>query len=181
MGSDGDEAASSKARGRQIISIDGEPAAAVYNRWIGGILSEKLAEGGNILTDTTMYPLGIDAGKIEDVTHYVLIHPDQILEDGALSTFAEIEEGTQLYCMRGDKTRLVERAGKVAAAAAAALPGGITNLAGGLIVYCAGCMLAVGDQMQGISGIGQLQRHAFRRLLHLRRTGFRASGMRTAT
>lgn len=140
-----------KARGRQIISIDGEPAAAVYNRWIGGILSEKLAEGGNILTDTTMYPLGIDAGKIEDVTHYVLIHPDQILEDGALSTFAEIEEGTQLYCMRGDKTRLVERAGKVAAAAAAALPGGITNLAGGLIVYCAGCMLAVGDQMPKVS------------------------------
>ena len=140
-----------KARGRQIISIDGEPAAEVYNRWIGGIISKKLADGGNILIDTTMCPLGIDAGKIEDVTHYRLVHPDQITSDGVLSTFAIIEEGTRLHSMRGDKTRLVERAGKVAATAAAALPGGIANLAGGLVVYCAGCMLAVDDQMPEVS------------------------------
>ena len=140
-----------KVRGRHILSIDGKPAAEVYNRWTGGVLSGKIEGGGNILTDTTMYPLGIDAGKIEDVTYYLLIHPDQIVEDGALSIFASIEEGTRVYSMRGDKTRLVERAGKVAAAAAAALAGGATNLAGGLVVYCAGCMLAVGEQMPKVS------------------------------
>lgn len=139
-----------KARGRQILSIDGAPAAEVYNRWIGGGLDDKLAEGGNIMADTTMFPLGIDAGKIEDVTHYLLIHPDQIA-DGTLSTFASIEEGTRLYSMRGDKTRLVDRAGKVASDAAASLPGGGSSLAGGLVIYCAGCMLAVGDRMPGVS------------------------------
>jgi len=140
-----------RARGRQIIAIDDEPAAQVYNRWIGGVLSDKLAGGGSILTDTTMYPLGIAAGKIEDVTHYILVHPDQVLEGGALSTFATIEEGTRLYSMNGDKTRLIERAGKVAAASAATLANGPGNLAGGLVVYCGGCMIAVGDQMPRVS------------------------------
>ena len=147
----GDSGVVTKARGRQIIAIDGEPAATVYNRWIGGVLDEKI-EGGNILTDTTMFPLGIDAGKIEDVTHYLLIHPDEIIEGGALSTFASVEEGTKLYSMRGDKARLVERAGKVASAATSTLSGGQANLAGGLVVYCAGCMLAVGDHMPQVSG-----------------------------
>jgi hypothetical protein len=140
-----------KASGRQIVSIDGKPAAEVYNEWIGGALSAKLAEGGNILVDTTMCPLGIDTGKIDGVTHYRLIHPDRITPDGVLSTFAMIEEGTRIHSMRGDKTRLIERAGKVAFAAAATLPGGIASLAGGLIVYCAGCMLAVDDKMPEVS------------------------------
>lgn len=38
----------------------------------------------------TMHPVGIDVGKIEGITSYLLIHPDKILADGALSTFASI-------------------------------------------------------------------------------------------
>lgn len=141
-----------RARGRQLIAIDGQPAAEVYNRWIGGGLDELLADGGNILKQTTMFPVGIDAGKVEGITNYLLIHPDRILAGGALSTFAEIEEGTRLYSMRGNRGRLIQRAGKVAAAAAATLPGGSRSLAGGLVVYCAGCMLAVGEaDMPGVS------------------------------
>jgi hypothetical protein len=98
-----------------------------------------------------MHPLGIDAGRIEDVTQYLVVHPEEIRQDGALTTFAEIEEGTRLYSMRGDKARLVDRAGQVAAAAAAQVPGGAANLAGGLIVYCAGCKIAVGEQMEQVS------------------------------
>ncbi len=148
----GDTSVVTKGSGRKILSIDNEPAAEVYNRWLGGSLTDKLGKGGaSILTDTTMYPLGLDAGKIEGVTHYRLVHPDRILENDALSTFAAIEEGAKLYGMRGDKTRLVERAGKVAATAAATLDGGSSNLAGGLVVYCAGCMLAVGEQMPAVS------------------------------
>lgn len=143
--------ADAKQRGREIVTIDGEPAAAVYNRWVNGTLSDKLPEGGNILKETTMFPLAVDAGRVEGMTNYLLIHPDRILPDGALSTFAEIKEGTRLYCMKGSKAQLVERAGKVAAAAAATLNGGAENLAGGLIVYCAGCMLAVDEKMPKVA------------------------------
>jgi hypothetical protein len=140
-----------KACGREVLEIEGEPAAEVYNRWIGGALSAKMDQGGSILTDTTMYPLGIDVGRIEDLTHYLLIHPDQITAGSGLSTFASIEEGTRLYSMRGDKARLIERAGKVAAAAASRLQVENAALAGGLVVYCAGCMLAVDDHMPKVA------------------------------
>lgn len=146
----GESGIATKVRSRQIVSIDGEPAAEVYNRWVGGSLAEKVDTGGNILTDTTMFPLGIDAGRIEDVTHYLLIHPEQITTDGAISAFASVEEGTRLYSMKGNKNRLVERAGRVASAAVGSL-GDNDRLAGGLIVYCAGCMLAVDDQMDRVS------------------------------
>lgn len=139
------------ARGRQIVTIDDEPAVTVYNRWVNGALSDKLPEGGNILQQSTMFPLSIDAGQVKGMTNYLLIHPDHILEDGSLSTFAEIKEGTRLYCMKGHKDQLVERAGKVASAAAATLNGGAENLAGGLIVYCAGCMLAVDEEMPNVA------------------------------
>lgn len=139
-----------QSRGRTILTIDGEPAAEVYNRWSGGRISHKLG-GGNILTDTTMFPLGIEVGRIGDVPHYLVIHPEQIRENGAMSTFANISEGSRLFAMRGDRAHLIERARKVATAAAAALPGGPKSLAGGLVVYCAGCRLAVGEEMDQVS------------------------------
>lgn len=148
----GESGVVTQSSGRQIVSIDGAPAADVYNRWIGGVLEDKLAEGGNILADTTMHPVGVDVGKIEGITNYLLIHPDKILADGVLSTFAAIEEGTRLYSMKGERNRLINRAGKVASAAAAMLPGGTETLAGGLVVYCGGCMLAVGPGMPGVAG-----------------------------
>jgi hypothetical protein len=140
-----------QSRGRQIIAIDGAPAAETYNRWIGNVLDSKLPQGGNILLDTTMCPLALDAGEIEGVPHYLLVHPDAIGPDGSLSTFASIEEGARVYSMRGDKQRLVERAGRVAGQAASRLPGGADALAGGLVVYCAGCMLAVDEQMPNVT------------------------------
>lgn len=147
----GESGVVTRSSGRTIITIDDEPAAQVYNRWIGGGLTDKLESGGNILADVTLHPIGVDVGKIEGITSYLLIHPDRILTGGALTSFAAIEEGTRLYSMKGDRSRLVARAGKVASAAAAMLPGGAESLAGGLVVYCGGCMLAVGEDMPQVA------------------------------
>lgn len=137
-------------RSRHIVAIDGESAAVVYNRWLGGTLSEQVESGGSILADTTMHPLGVDVGRTDELTHYLLVHPAQVMTDGALATFAAVEEGTRVFGMRGDRERLVERAGRVATAATRTLGDG-TSLAGGLIVYCAGCMLAVGEDMPQVA------------------------------
>lgn len=149
VGCDGelDSGIVTRARGRQILEIDGRPAAAVYNEWIGGMLSDQLDAGGSILAQTTMYPLGTDAGQIDGLVHYLLVHPDAITADGGLSTFATIEEGTRLFSMRGDRDRLVERAGKVVTAATEHLTAEGGGVAGALVVYCGGCMLAVGEHM----------------------------------
>jgi hypothetical protein len=132
--------------GRHILTIDGEPAAQVYDRWIGGGLDPRvLAEGGTILAATTMSPLAVGAGHIGEVAHYRLVHPETVTAQGGLTRFAQVERGARVYGMRGDRERLVQRVGRVADAAIASLPGGADELAGGLVVYCGGCMLAVGD------------------------------------
>jgi hypothetical protein len=140
-----------KNRGRKIISIDHKPAAQVYNEWIGNALDGKIAHGGSVLLETTMCPIGINKGQVEGIPHYLLIHPESITPDGAVLTFAEIEEGTSIYSMRGDKERLIKRAGQVAGEATSLLPGGADSLAGGLVIYCAGCMLAVDDRMPDVT------------------------------
>ncbi|MDR2186621.1 MAG: FIST C-terminal domain-containing protein [Azonexus sp.] len=141
----GAESAGTSNYGRAILTIDGEPAAAVYNHWLGGALDHKQI-GDSLAADTTMCPLGIDAGKIGGITQYLVIHPNRLLENGALSTFANIKEGVRVFSMRGDPERLVERAGKAAALAVAGLPGGAKNFAGGLVSYCHGNRLAIGEQ-----------------------------------
>ncbi|MEQ8697858.1 MAG: FIST N-terminal domain-containing protein [Bauldia litoralis] len=146
----GESGIATSLSGRQIMEIDGSPAAEVYNRWTGGALDTKLAEGGNILLETTMCPIAVDAGKIDGVPHFVLIHPESVDANGALTTFAAIPEGARVYGMRGNRENLVNRAGRVSAQAAAALPGGPDSLAGGLVVYCGGCMLAVDDAMDKV-------------------------------
>jgi hypothetical protein len=147
----GQKAGAPRTSGRRILSIDHAPAAEVYNSWIGDRLAAKLKDGGQILLDTTMSPLAIEAGSIEGVPHFLLIHPESITPDGALRTFAAIEDGARVFSMRGDRRRLIERAGRVAAEAAARLPGGPSSLAGGIMVYCAGCKLAVGEEMPKVA------------------------------
>ena len=72
--------------GREIQSIDGLPAAEVYDRWIGNRIASKLETGGSILADTTMCPLAIDAGQVDGVTNYLLIHPDAVSPSRTLTT-----------------------------------------------------------------------------------------------
>jgi hypothetical protein len=147
----GESAVVTEGSGRHIIKIDGEPAADVYNRWTGGALPDAaLAGGGTILADTTMVPLAVSAGRIDDVTHFRLIHPETVTPERGLTTFAQVELGTRLFGMRGDRERLVQRVGRVASDAIASMPGG-DGIAGGVVVYCAGCMMAVGDQAAQVS------------------------------
>ena len=53
--------------------------------------------------------------------------------------------------MRGDKDRLVERAGRVAGMAIKGLQIEGRAAAGGMLVYCAGCRLAVDDRLGDVA------------------------------
>ncbi len=133
------------SQGRTILRIDDEPAAQVYNRWIDGRIADRLNTGGSILAETTMCPLATDAGRVDGIAHYLLVHPESVGADGALRTFCDLEPGARVYAMRGNLQRLVERAGRVARQARQTLPEGTGEVAGGLVVYCGGCKMAVGD------------------------------------
>lgn len=137
--------------GREIVSIDEEPAAAVYNRWTQGLIAAQVERGGAILAETTMSPIATDAGRVDGVAHYLLVHPESVSPQGHLRTFCNLQVGARVYAMRGDRQRLIERAGRVVEQARRALPPHQGDIAGALVVYCGGCKIAVGEDIQAVA------------------------------
>jgi hypothetical protein len=141
--------------GRDILTIDGAPAAETYNRWAGNAIADKLDAGGSILAETTMLPLAIDMGDVDGFAQHLLIHPEAVLPGRGLRTFRAVEVGMRVHAMRGEKRQLVARAGRVADSARTKLPPQSSEVAGAILVYCAGCKLAVGDEIAGVAaGVG---------------------------
>jgi hypothetical protein len=134
-----------RAGHRLIIEIDGEPAALVYNRWSAGAIEAYLG-GGDILMATTMHPLGRVAATIEGVAQHLLIHPSGVDANHGVTVFADVAEGEEIVLMTGSRESLIGRIRGVADAARAAAPSGFKPT-GALVIYCAGCMLAVRDDI----------------------------------
>jgi hypothetical protein len=146
-----------RAEGRTVYEIDGLPAAEVYNEWTGGAISEALPDGGNVLSLTTLYPVGRVVGSVSGVPYYRLSHPDAVTPEGALSFFSEIQAGEQLVLMTGSQESLISRAGRVAQAAMDSQKMTPSDISGGLVVYCAGCMLTVrSDMEQVVAGVKEV-------------------------
>lgn len=137
--------------GRTILSIDGLPASSVYDRWIGGLVSSKLEGGGTILAETTMSPLAVDAGNVDGVSCFLLVHPESVQVGGGLTTFRELQVGDRLYAMKGDRRRLIDRAERVLDQATRSLTNADSTVAGALVVYCGGCKMAVGDDIAQVA------------------------------
>ncbi|MBC8253935.1 MAG: FIST C-terminal domain-containing protein [Ardenticatenia bacterium] len=139
-----------RAEGRTIYEIDGRPAAEVYNEWTGGAINDFLS-GGNVLSSTTLYPIGRFVGAVGDGPYYRLSHPDAVTPEGGLTLFTNVETGEEIVLMAGTRGSLVTRAGRVAKSALDA--GRITadQISGALFVYCAGCLLTVQDKMDEVA------------------------------
>jgi hypothetical protein len=139
-----------RARGRTLIEIDGEPAARVYDAWTDGAIAGALAAGGSVLASTTLFPLGRRVGDVGGVPYYRLAHPATVHADGSIDLFADIAEGDELVLMQGDVEALVSRAGRVAADARALARLAPSDVAGSLVIFCAGCMLTVRDRLEQV-------------------------------
>ncbi|MCY1061766.1 FIST N-terminal domain-containing protein [Nannocystis sp. SCPEA4] len=139
-----------RAHERTILEIDGAPAATVYDRWTGGAIAGALG-GGNVLADSTLFPLGRRVGGIGEVAYYRLAHPAVVGKDGALELFARFDAGDELVLMQGTFEALVTRAGRVAADALELAGVGPQEVAGALVVLCAGCMLAVRERLEEVA------------------------------
>ncbi len=139
-----------EAVGRVLISIDGKPAAHVYNLWTGNLIGERLTPS-SIFSKTTFAPLGRIAGYIGEVPYFRLSHPETITEQGGLSLFTEVNEGDEVILMKGTRDSLINRASRVAYSALQADRIHPTRIYGALVIYCGGCMLAVGSHMSEVA------------------------------
>ena len=137
------------ASNRMVQAIDHAPAAEVYNRWTYGSIQDQLA-GGVVLHTTALRPLGRLVDKVGAMPRYVLSHPHQVLPDGVLWFFSEINAGDELVMMLGTDSALLERSNQVVSRA---LTGVEQNcpLAGGILVYCAGCVGVLGDKVPAVA------------------------------
>ena len=140
-----------QAGAHKAIEIDGQPAAEVYNRWTGGVIEPALNGGGNILTSTTLFPLGREVGQVEGMSYYRLSHPDSVTPEHELTLFSEIQEGDEVVLMTGNRDSLVSRAGRVAQSAIRARQPESEGIAGALVIYCAGCMLTIQESMPEVA------------------------------
>jgi hypothetical protein len=136
-----------RATGRRIFEIDGQPAADVYERWTEGAVRRPATGGVNILMKSALTPLGRVASVLEDMPLYVLSHPETIVADGSMTLFTRVSEGDEVVLMKGTATTLVGRAGSVVRSAA--LIGDIdpSEISALAMYYCGGCMLQVRNRL----------------------------------
>lgn len=128
------------ASGRLLRSIDDRPAAKVYNEWLNGALESK-SQGGVVLAETTLSPLGHIVDRVGAMDRYLLIHPHRIEADGSIQLFAEVSVGDELVLMLGSREALFDRTEQVASRAGRRAG----KIRGGVLIYCAGCVGVTGD------------------------------------
>jgi len=137
-------------QGRTIKSINNKPAATVYNEWTKGAIAAQL-QGGVVLSATTLHPLGRAVDKSAAVKRYVLSHPHQVIPGGSLSLFTDVKVGDELVLMFGSQSALVDRTEQaVRRAIGSTVSTG--SLAGAILIYCGGCVGALGDQVHSVAG-----------------------------
>ena len=145
-----------RAQGRVVYEIDGQPAAEVYNRWRDGALDKRLAAGGVVLAETTLHPLGRLIDKIRGIPRYLLSHPHQILPDRSLTFFTEMAVGDELVLMMGSTASLLDRT-EQAVSRAMGLDRSGAPAAGGILIYCGGCVMALGDRTKEVPALYEQQ------------------------
>ena len=139
-----------KADKRSLMEIDNRPAAEVYNDWCDSSFEDVMEQGGNILSRCTMFPLGRIVGQVGEIPYFQLSHPDNITSEKHLVLFSEVNVGDEIYFMQGTQDSLVSRAGRVASSALDTFSSSPDDIAGALVVYCAGCMLSVQDRLDEV-------------------------------
>ncbi|UTP71843.1 FIST C-terminal domain-containing protein [Alteromonas sp. LMIT006] len=130
---------------RVVAKFDGQTAAKRYNELTEGAIEHAIL-GGNVLGNTTLFPLGRAIPNTIGIPEYLLSHPDSVTTKGELTLFSHIDEGQELTLMTGSVEGLVQRASVVAKNAIDLLPDG-SECAGVLMIYCGGCMLTIGDNV----------------------------------
>ncbi len=138
-----------RAVGRTVYEIDGQSAAAVYRRWVNWRGSTAI--GDNLLAQSTFAPLGRVIAHRNNTELTLLSHPYRFTPDGGLELFSTLEEGDQVFAMTGDVPSLQNRAELVVQWARNLLESPRRPLAGGLVIYCGGCRLAMHDHLDAVN------------------------------
>ncbi|MBK1645166.1 hypothetical protein CKO25_11010 [Thiocapsa imhoffii] len=136
--------------GRRLLELDHRPAAQVYAEWTEGAIAVPSTGSENVLMSTSLWPLGRTMSTLGGADVYILSHPETIRADGSMTLFTGVAEGEEMVLMRGTIDALVNRPVLVAQAAARVGEIAREDIAGMILVFCAGCMLTVQARMDQV-------------------------------
>ena len=143
-----------KGDGRHIYEINGERAVDVYNRWTGGEVQKHLDELNgssdhlNVLGLTTLFPLGKKIGLgNQGESLFQIIHPSNVNNNGSFDTFANVNQGDEIFCMAGTKENLKSSISKCSQQLLRDSSVALNEVIGALVVFCGGCMLQIEEEM----------------------------------
>ncbi|MBA55593.1 MAG: hypothetical protein CMK89_14155 [Pseudomonadales bacterium] len=135
-----------KCNGRLLEELNHVSAPLLYNQLTQNAIETRL-QGGDILSASTLFPLGRLVSSSSHYEEYLLSHPHMVTPDGAITLFSEVAEGEELTIMAGSRDSLIHRAERVLGSAVELLDDNVQP-AGVLMIYCAGCMLAIDDDLE---------------------------------
>eukprot|EP00931_Biecheleriopsis_adriatica_P068956 TRINITY_DN42843_c0_g1_i1.p1 TRINITY_DN42843_c0_g1~~TRINITY_DN42843_c0_g1_i1.p1 ORF type:complete len:882 (-),score=147.18 TRINITY_DN42843_c0_g1_i1:94-2691(-) len=141
-----------KKDGRRIVTLDGEPAADVYRRWLQEVGTHEASSGESLHPPsdrpemegvttmlTTLYPLARSSVDENGGHHYFPIHPSsRLYDDGSLGVYVRARDGEELVLLRGSREGILQRMRETASSARNDILAGGGNIAGALVIGCAG-------------------------------------------
>ncbi|WP_434666890.1 FIST signal transduction protein [Aeromonas sp. NJAU223] len=133
--------------GREVLTIDHEPAARVYARWVE---REEPWQTGPILRETTLSPLARQVGLLDDLPYYKLSHPEAVTPREGLRLFTETRVGERLQLMYSSQEGLLQRSLNAVRIEPEYGMAGTLQPFGALVIFCAGCRLALGDELKDV-------------------------------
>ena len=134
-----------RGAGRSLKEIDGRPAQEVYREWTNGAFDQiDSSKESKVVLSTAVCPLA-KAHKMPDgELRYVLLQPWRFDPGGGLTVGCDIREGETVYFVEVDKRALQKRAGAVVKDAMVQGRVKMTEVAGGLHIYCRGAANTLG-------------------------------------
>jgi hypothetical protein len=125
-----------RSRGNVLYEIDGEPALALYRRYLGKLASQLPASA-------LLFPLGLrrDREQKRKVVRTILAIDEN---DGSMTFAGDVPEGSKVRLMRANMDRLVDGAAEAAGLA----KGKETSPVLGIAISCVGRRLVMGDRIE---------------------------------
>lgn len=148
-----------KGEGRRAYEINNMPAADWVYQWLGAEVENEYVNGGLILPQTAQKPIGfpLQSGNFQSAHLAALGGPEKYVD-----FFTPIVEGMELVIMDSGAGPETGYAQTLADAYDVAMQSGqLSQPSAGLLIYCGGMAIAVGDNLNaglssGLGAIGNL-------------------------
>lgn len=150
-------AVATRASGRRVYEVDHTSAADWVHAWLGEEVDDAYVHGGLILPQTAQRPIGLKQPSGEfSIAHLAALGgPEKHID-----FFAPVPEGSELVIMDAGNGPAEGYASTLAQAYNDAVAsGGLSSPSAGVLIYCGGMAIAVGEQLDVglVGGLSQLR------------------------